>query len=160
MITHSIYEEDYRVLRYAESLVQRGDSVEVFSLRWRPDLPKDEVIAGVKVHRIQDRFVKNEVTKAGFVLPVLRFFLRSAWEVTRRHWRRPYNMVHVHNIPDFLVFAAAYPKLAGAKVILDVHDIVPELYATKFNAPLDSLSVKALGLEASSLESRVFVSPL
>jgi len=144
MITHSIYEEDYRVLRYAESLVQRGDSVEVFSLRWRPDLPKDEVIAGVKVHRIQDRFHKDAVSKAGLLLPVLRFCLLSAWKVTRRHWRQRYDIVHVHNIPDFLVFAAVYPKLAGAKIILDVHDIVPELFATKFNASPDSLWVKAL----------------
>jgi len=144
MITHSIYEEDYRVLRYAESLVQRGDSVEVFSLRSRPDLPKDEVIAGVKVHRIQDRFHKDAVSKAGLLLPVLRFCLLSAWKVTRRHWRQRYDIVHVHNIPDFLVFAAVYPKLAGAKIILDVHDIVPELFETKFNASPDSLWVKAL----------------
>jgi glycosyltransferase involved in cell wall biosynthesis len=46
--------------------------------------------------------------------------------------------VHVHNMPDFLVFAAWYPKLAGAKVILDIHDVVPELFASKFGANLKS----------------------
>jgi glycosyltransferase involved in cell wall biosynthesis len=146
MITHSIYEEDYRVLRYAESLVRRGDTVEVFSLRWRPQLAHEEVIAGVKVHRIQDRFTKNEISKARLVGPLLKFFMRAAWQVTRRHWRRPYDIVHVHNIPDFLVFAAAYPKLSGAKIILDVHDIVPEFFATRFNAPLDSFTVQCLKL--------------
>jgi predicted ATP-grasp superfamily ATP-dependent carboligase/glycosyltransferase involved in cell wall biosynthesis len=144
MITHSVYEEDSRVLRYAQSLVQRGDSVEVFSLRWRPDLPKDEVVGGVKVHRIQDRFRKNAVSKTGSLLPVLRFFLLAACKVTRRHWRQRYDIVHVHNIPDFLVFAALYPKLGGAKIILDVHDMVPELFATKFNASPDSLWIRAL----------------
>ncbi len=42
-------------------------------------------------------------------------------------------MVHVHNLPDFLVFAAWYPKLTGTRVILDIHDIVPELFANKFD---------------------------
>ena len=34
--------------------------------------------------------------------------------------------------PDFLVFAAAVPKLTGAKIILDMHELMPELYATKY----------------------------
>jgi glycosyltransferase involved in cell wall biosynthesis len=37
-------------------------------------------------------------------------------------------------MPDFLVFAAAVPKLFGAKIILDVHDLMPELYMCKFGA--------------------------
>jgi glycosyltransferase involved in cell wall biosynthesis len=32
------------------------------------------------------------------------------------------------------VFAAWYPKLLGTKIILDIHDIVPELFANKFDA--------------------------
>ena len=40
----------------------------------------------------------------------------------------------MHNVPDFLVFAAVLPRLTGAKVILDVHDILPELYQGKFSA--------------------------
>ena len=35
-------------------------------------------------------------------------------------------------MPDFLVFAALIPKCLGAKVILDVHDLMPELYECKF----------------------------
>lgn len=144
MITHSVYEDDYRVLRYAEALVQRGDSVEVFSLRRRPEIPKEEVINGVIVHRIQDRFRKNAQTKTQLLLPLLRFLFVSMWQVSRQHWRRPYNIVHVHNIPDFLVFAAWYPKLTGAKIVLDVHDIVPEFFATRFNTTPNSLWVRAL----------------
>jgi glycosyltransferase involved in cell wall biosynthesis len=35
-------------------------------------------------------------------------------------------------MPDFLVFSALYPKFTGAKVILDIHDVVPELFESKF----------------------------
>ena len=38
----------------------------------------------------------------------------------------------MHNPPDFLAFAAWHPKWTGAKLILDIHDIVPELFASKF----------------------------
>ena len=30
-------------------------------------------------------------------------------------------------MPDFLVFSALIPKLLGAKVVLDLHDPMPEL---------------------------------
>jgi glycosyltransferase involved in cell wall biosynthesis len=50
---------------------------------------------------------------------------------------RDLDVVHVHNLPDFLVFAGLLPRLAGSKVVLDVHDSVPETFATKFSdAPM------------------------
>ena len=56
MISHSFYESDNRVVRYAEALASRGDAVEVLALRRSPELPTTEVINGVVVHRIQNRF--------------------------------------------------------------------------------------------------------
>ena len=41
----------------------------------------------------------------------------------------PYDVIHVHSVPDFQVFATLIPRLMGARVILDIHDIVPEFYA-------------------------------
>ena len=49
-------------------------------------------------------------------------------------FRKRYDIIQVHTMPDFLVFAALVPKLFGAKVILDVHDLMPELYMCKFRA--------------------------
>jgi glycosyltransferase involved in cell wall biosynthesis len=43
-------------------------------------------------------------------------------------------LIHVHSVPDFEVFAALAPKLTGSRVILDIHDIVPEFYASKFSS--------------------------
>jgi glycosyltransferase involved in cell wall biosynthesis len=36
-------------------------------------------------------------------------------------------------MPDFMVFAAILPRLVGAKVVLDMHDLMPDLYAVKFD---------------------------
>jgi len=144
MITHSFYEGDNRVIRYAEALAQRGDEVEIFALRRQPDLPREEVISGVKVFRVQDRFGKHERSKFSYIYPLLRFFLVSSWHLTRRHWHAPYQLVHAHNIPDFVVFAAWLPKLTGARIVLDIHDIVPEFFASKFHMRQNALLVRGL----------------
>jgi glycosyltransferase involved in cell wall biosynthesis len=44
-------------------------------------------------------------------------------------------------MPDVLVFAALVPKLLGAKIVLDLHDPMPELMMTIFNAQPDSRTV-------------------
>jgi len=146
MVTHSFYESDNRVMRYAETLAQRGDEVEVVALRRGADVPREEVLGGVRVFRIQDRFGKTQQSKAGYLWPLLRFLIVASTWLTRKHWRRRYDLVHVHNIPDFLVFAAWYPKLTGAKVILDIHDIVPEFFGSKFAVGPRSPLVRALRL--------------
>ena len=132
MITHSYYENDNRVTRYAEALAARGDAVDVLALRRSPELPKRESTHGVTLYRIRDRFGKVEQSKFAYVLPLIRFLFVSSWWITWRHARKRYDFVHVHNIPDFLVLAAWFPKLTGARIILDLHDIVPEFFASKF----------------------------
>jgi len=132
MVTHSFYESDNRVTRYAEALAARGDRVDVFALRRSPELPRKENIKGVSLFRVQDRFGKNERSKFAYLWPLLRFLTISSRCVTRHHVRKRYDFVHVHNVPDFLIFSAWYPKLTGARVILDIHDIVPEFFESKF----------------------------
>jgi glycosyltransferase involved in cell wall biosynthesis len=144
MVTHSFYESDNRVTRYAEALAGRGDEVEVLALRRDPTIPRQQTIAGVTVHRLQMRPGKNEKAKLDYLFPLLRFLFVSAGWLARNHRRKPYDLIHVHNIPDFLVFSAWYPKWAGAKVLLDIHDIVPEFYASKFAVSNDSIVIRTL----------------
>ena len=144
VLAYTFYESDTRVMRYAEALAARGDHVDVVALMRNGSAPV-EVINGVTVHRIQKR-EKNEQTKFTYLSRLLDFFFRSSMLVTRMHLRQAYDLIHVHSVPDFEVFATLIPKLLGTKVILDIHDIVPEFYASKFAAGKDSLTFKALKL--------------
>jgi glycosyltransferase involved in cell wall biosynthesis len=144
MITHSFYESDNRVTRYAEALTARGDRVDVLALRRSPELPREENIGGVRVFRIQNRFKKTERSFLAHLLPLFRFLVSSSWWVTRQHARQHYDFIHVHNVPDFLVFAAWYPKLTGSRIILDIHDIVPEFFASKFGKTSRGMSATLL----------------
>lgn len=129
-------------MRYAEALVEDGFEVDAIVLR-RNLQTAQQVINGVKVFRIQSR-EKNEKGKLNYLMKLLRFFVRSMIEITRRHMSEPYDIIHVHSVPDFEVFAAFLPKLLGAKVILDIHDIVPEFYAAKFKVSQNALIFRSL----------------
>ena len=133
MLVHNSYETDNRVRRYAEALAKRGDLVDVIALAGGTVPLGAEEISGVTVYRVQHR-VRNERGKWTYAWRLLRFLLVSSIFMTRRHQRMRYDVIHVHNLPDFLVFAAWYPKATGARIILDIHDIVPELFANKFDA--------------------------
>lgn len=143
MVAYTFYEADNRVRRYAEALAQRGDRVDVVVLRRDPKLPCHEKANGVHVYRIQKRTI-NERTKLSYLFRLLRFLINSALFLTGKHLKRPYDLIHVHSVPDFEVFAALMPKVFGAKIILDIHDILPELYASKFNVSHKSLVFKSL----------------
>ncbi|HEV2392311.1 MAG TPA: glycosyltransferase [Verrucomicrobiae bacterium] len=141
MVTHSYFLSDARVSRYAEALAERGDHVDVLALRRSRELPARESIGNVSLFRLQARYGKAEKSRLSHLVPVVRFLLRCSFWLLRSHRRNPYDLLHIHNVPDFLVFAAWYPKLTGAKVILDIHDIVPEFYASKFGARHNSFVI-------------------
>jgi glycosyltransferase involved in cell wall biosynthesis len=131
-LAYTFYENDNRVIRYAEALAERGDDVEVIALR-REGQPRRGTFNGVQLHRIQRRTI-TEKGALSYLLKLVWFTIQSAFRLAVLQLRRQYDVVHVHNVPDFLVFAAVVPKLMGARVILDIHDILPELYAGKFGA--------------------------
>ena len=131
-------------MRYAEALAKRGDSVDVIAIKVNPAHPDTEIMGSVHVHRLLLRSRKLQQGKLSYLLPILKFWLSSSLWLAKSHTHRRYDFIHVHNVPDFLVFAAWWPRMFGAKIILDIHDIVPEFYASKFKRSADSFVVKAL----------------
>jgi glycosyltransferase involved in cell wall biosynthesis len=129
-LAYTFHESDNRVMRYVRTLAARGDQVDVIALRpagagWRADEH------GIRVYQIQRRSTTERAAWV-YLLKLLWFWLKSMLVLSWLQVRRRYDVVHVHNVPDFLVFAAWLPKLMGARVILDIHDMMPELYAGKF----------------------------
>jgi glycosyltransferase involved in cell wall biosynthesis len=131
MLAYAFYESDTRILQYATALTQRGDKVDVIALRRDDSLPEYELLDGVNVYRIQSRTV-NEKGLFSYVWRIMRFLFRSTLLLHRKQSEQSYDIVHVHNVPDFLVFAAISPKLKKVPVVLDIHDLLPEFYASKF----------------------------
>ena len=78
------------------------------------------------------------------MLSYLEFFLRCLVKTTWLQLKKRYRVVHVNNMPDFFVFCALLPKLMGAKVILDIHDPMPNTFASKFKRGEEALLFRIL----------------
>lgn len=142
MLAYAFYDTDTRIKRYAETLIQNGFEVDAISLG-RDGQTSRGVEKGVNVYRIQKR-IKNEKSKISYFSRTVRFLILSSIFLTKKHLEKRYDIVHVHNVPDFEVFAAWFPKLTGAKIILDIHDILPEFYVNKYKIDKKSLTYKLL----------------
>ncbi len=142
MLAYSFYESDNRIMRYADALAQRGDIVDVIALRGE-NSSKYEKLNNVSVYRIQTR-QKTEKSPLSYLMKLALFLINSFGLITKNHLRHPYDLIHVHSVPDFEVFASLIPKLRGCSIILDIHDIVPEFYLSKFAGNKNSFLFKAL----------------
>jgi glycosyltransferase involved in cell wall biosynthesis len=128
-ITFDWYPFDVLVRRTAEAAADAGYTVDVICLRQPGEIAR-ESCKGVRVHRIpMYRSFGRSLPRT--LLDWCCFLVLAGMMVTRLHLRRRYDVIHVHNIPDFLVFCALIPKLLGAKIILEVQDVSPELLAAK-----------------------------
>jgi len=141
-IAYTFYETDYRVRRYTEALVRHGNKVDVIALK-DEDSAKFCVVSGVNIYNIQRRNF-DERSRLDYLVKILKFFIKGTVILLVRHLKYRYEVIHIHNVPDFLVFMALIPKLLGARIILDIHDILPEFYCQKFDKRFDSFLGKAL----------------
>lgn len=130
MIAQSNFNYDARIIRFCDMLKLDGIDVDIICLR-RPEQEKNDKIENVSVYRIMDHF--NQDTIFSYTLNSFIFLFKALFKSIQLSKKRNYLFVHVHNMPDFLVFAAFYFKLKKTKIILDIHDLVVELFKEKWN---------------------------
>ena len=142
VLLFSRYPADPRPKRAAEALAALGVDIDLICLRDGDAELAHETYGSINVTRV--RLKRQRGGKLGYINQYGGFVLTSFFYLASRSLTRRYDLVHVHNMPDVLVFSAIIPKLLGAKVILDLHDPMPELMQTIFNLPEESLSVVVL----------------
>lgn len=149
-VLYSYYPSDPRPRRAAEALVEAGMEVDMICLRQKDSEPANEKINGVNVRRVPLRRRRN--SKMTYLLQYGSFIAASMAILARRSVSRRYDLIHVHNMPDVLAFSGIIPKLRGARIILDLHDPMPELMRTIFNLKETSFAVQLLKkLEKASI---------
>lgn len=142
MVVFSYYPMDPRPRRAAETLVKEGMRVDLVCLREAERDAKRETVNGVEILRLP--LERRRGGTVGYVFQYVAFVMTSLAILAARSVRRRYDLVYVHNMPDILVLSALIPKALGAKVILDLHDPMPELMMTIFNLERSSLRVRTL----------------
>ena len=128
MVHYSDFHIDSRIQRQARALAERGDQVDLVCLS-----PPGELRVGAGIIRVHGvPLAKAAGGASSYLSGYGRFFLGALRKVTTLERTRRFDVVEAHNMPDMLTFCGLVPKLRGAKVILNVHDTFPELFATRF----------------------------
>jgi glycosyltransferase involved in cell wall biosynthesis len=130
MIVHGDYPDDVRVAREVRAAHAAGFLVDVVATRGPGETPR-ATIGGANVHRLSASRKRGAGT-IRFIAEYVLFTLLATVYVARLALRRRPDIVQVHNPPDFLIAAALLPKLLGARVIFDVHDLSSDMFAMRF----------------------------
>lgn len=132
MVVMSQYPGDPRVRREAEALARCGVEVDIFCYR-NPDQSKEESFGRVRAHRII--VVRDKTSILRYILFSQGFGFVASWHLFWVNLKRRYEVIQIHNMPDQLVFSAIPQKIFGAPVILDLHDLMVELFESKWKGP-------------------------
>ena len=128
---------DPRVRREVAALRDTGRGVAVVALRetnQRAVQRRDGVvIIRVPGHKSRGGFLSYLTEYAAFVWRCRRL-------VARHRTLARVRVVHVHTLPDFLLWAALPAQRRGAKLVFDMHEIFPEFVAAKFPGLLGALA--------------------
>jgi len=133
MVAYTHYQTDPRCRREATLAATHGWDVHFYALSSDGSARVSEV-EGITLHELGMPRYRGS-SPIAYVLSYLRFLFLASFSVQNHHLKSRYDIVHVNTMPDFMVATGLLPRLFGAKVILDIHDVMPEIYMTKFGIP-------------------------
>jgi glycosyltransferase involved in cell wall biosynthesis len=142
VIAYTTYIHDGRVKRHAEALARRGDQVDAITLA----AGQTGMINGVNVVGLEIPRYRGS-SRVSYLKSYVNFFVsagRKAMELSRN---RRYDVAIVCTMPDAAILAALPLRRAGTKLVLDVHDTMPELYRDKFPGWLGTIGVPLMKME-------------
>lgn len=149
VIRQSYFPLDIRVRREVEALRWVGHDVDVLCLA-RSGERSCERWNGVRIMRLPLDFRSGGPLT--YLLKYTVFAVVAGIFAAALHLRRRYRLVQVHSLPDPLVFAALVPRLLGARVVLDLHETMPEFFASRFGKSTEAWVV---GLVATAEQASI-----
>lgn len=141
--------DDVRVRRELNALVDAGHLIDVICMR-PPGAPRRDEYRGVRIHRLPMTHRRGGVGR--YLLEYVWFPLMAMLYLALLDRRRRFDLIQVNTVPDWLVFSAVGPRLRGVPVLLDLHELMPEFFASKFRSDLRHPAARALSaLEQASI---------
>lgn len=142
IVAYSTYIRDGRVKRHAEALAARGDHVDVICLGSEALRSGNGVnVIGIAMPRYRG------ASRTAYLRSYMYFFANAAARAFRLSRRARYDVAIICSIPDAMVLCALPLRPFGTRIVLDVHDTMPELYLEKFGGRRGALGARMLRLE-------------
>lgn len=129
IIRYFYYPSELNIKREAEALLEANFNVCVICAR-KKDESLYENINGVSVYRIPIEHKRGDLIR--YIYEYLYFFIKVVFFVTKLYFRERFSVIQVNTMPDFLIFSTLIPKLFGTKIVLHIHEPMPELWRVKF----------------------------
>lgn len=129
IVGHSFYPFELNVKREAEALLREGFAVTVICLR-QEDERGYEHVNGVDVYRMPIGHQRGKILR--YVFEYNAFFILASFRLVWLFLKKRFDVIQINTMPDALVFTALIPKVLGAKIILHMHEPMPELFGTMF----------------------------
>lgn len=132
MITQSPYPTDPRVRRQAEKLEKEGYNVDILcvDIYNSPDVEK---YGSVTAYRIL-KYIRYE-DQLNYLLFSIKFFFKSFFKIQLLYRINKYDLIQVHNMPDYHIFIGAIQKIFfHVPLVLDIHDLTVDLFQEKWTS--------------------------
>ena len=129
MISQSGF-NDPRVRREAQTLADAGYEIDILGtsmVKGEDKIIKSDSITfyGIIIRQRHESMIR-------YSLHSLHFFIRVFLKLQYLNHLKRYDLIQIHNMPEYHVFTAIFQKFAGIPIILDLHDLTPELFGCKW----------------------------
>ena len=147
-LCHVFFDEfpkDPRIRRYTNTLLKEGFEVFIISLN-DGNSNFFQKKKNLNIYRIPIKKKRGTFLSRFWEYLLFQFFATIL--VSYVFLRHGVMIYHNHTLPDFLVFSCILPKLFGAKIILDFHELFAEfMMQHKPNLTYSSLLIKTILLQ-------------
>lgn len=144
VVAHSYFPSDPRIRKEVEALLAGGRSVDVVCLRGSGEAARERR-GGLGVRRLPVARHRGAGLLT-YMLEYAAFLLLATFAVSWIWLRGRHRVVQAHTLPDPLIFAGLLPRLLGARLVLDMHELAPEFYATRSNLRAGHPAIRILRL--------------
>jgi glycosyltransferase involved in cell wall biosynthesis len=150
VVSQHPYAEAPLLQRNVEHLVNGGIRVDLVCMRSGSPSIKAQPPAGVRLIALPVRHERGR--RLNYVIEYLAFFALALPIASVLAIRHRYDTVEIDNLPDFLAYVGIVARLRGARLVLYIYDLFPELTMTRLRVPAKHWTVRlARVLEMASI---------
>jgi glycosyltransferase involved in cell wall biosynthesis len=135
-LVYGHYPADTRVKRELGALRGTGRQCAVIAVRQAGESATEQV-DGVVAIRVPGR--KSRGGFLSYLFEYGEFVLRCRRLIATHRALAHLKVVHVHTLPDFLLWAALPARRRGARIVFDMHEIFPEFARAKYPGVIGSV---------------------
>lgn len=129
LIGKYLYPLDTRTKQQAQILEEYGIHTSIFC-KGQANQQKHDKYGLIHIYKLGKE--KNKLGFFGYLIETFSFGISCFLNLLIHQFTKPYNIIVVHTLPEFLVFFTIIPKLFKVPIVLDARDLTVELLLSRW----------------------------